>query len=144
MREEEDNLCCLVLSAKVPCRVALIGHSSPPGILHALVQPEQLYVCVCVCGMWCTQITHGCVYKDMYTKSKIFLSTPFSFQSSSSLSKNAVYNSMDLHCRLVHVGKLWYISDMWEDPHNFTQINTSLDGSPTRVNFLQALETIQF
>lgn len=51
MREEEDNLCCLVLSAKVPCRVALIGHSSPPGILHALVQPEQLYVCVCVC-MW--------------------------------------------------------------------------------------------
>ena len=49
MREEEDNLCCLVLSAKVPCRVALIGHSSPPGILHGLVQPEQLYVCVCVC-----------------------------------------------------------------------------------------------
>ena len=51
MREEEDNLCCLVLSAKVPCRVALIGHSSPPGILHALVQPEQLYVCVCVCDV---------------------------------------------------------------------------------------------
>ena len=70
MREEEDNLCYLALSAKVPCRAALIGHNFLPGILHVLVQPEQLCVCVCVCVVCDIRRLHMGVYTRMCIQNK--------------------------------------------------------------------------
>ena len=85
MKGEEDNPCCLALSARAPCRAALTGHSFPPGTLHVPVQPEQLHVYAS--GMYIYIYTYIYIYGELhsgvYTRSKKFL-----FQLSSSSSKN--------------------------------------------------------
>ena len=100
MKEEEDNPCCLALSARAPCRAALTGHSFPLGTLHVPVQPEQLRVYVSGMFIYGEHTLHI----GVYTRSKKFL---FLFI----IQKPSVQFYPD-HTNVMHVCELWSISDI--------------------------------